>query len=141
MLSDLRIRYLSSHTCSQGAVFRNYPATLFSESGSDMFFQLSFISRLYQRFKYGGCQTYQRPSGRNSKAEMTDAVMTLLDADLEDCTRPTHPEAQGSLNGAGLSEQQCTIQGKRSALREQFSLNVSRCVGCVPSPIGSRRTL
>ena len=46
----------------------NYPATIFSESGSDMiFFLLSFVSRLCQRAKYGGCQIYQRSSCHSLK--------------------------------------------------------------------------
>ena len=74
------MRHQVSHfTVERGFNLGNYPATLFSESGSDIFFCFHSYPDCAKDPNMVVARHIKDPLAIHSKAEMTNAVVTLLD--------------------------------------------------------------
>ena len=103
----------------------NYPATLFSESGSDMFFCFHSFSDCAKDVNMVNAKHIRDLLAFNSKAEMTGAVMTLLDqfAKLDEKnSRLTEQNSQLIEQNSQLTEQNSQLTEQNSQLSEQHSL-------------------
>ena len=110
---------------------RNYPATLFSESGSDMFFCFHSYPDCAKRLNMVVVKHIRDLLAVNSMAEMTDSVMTLLDqvAKLneknslltEQNSRLTEQKSQVTEQLSLVNEQNARLQEENTALVQRIS--------------------